>query len=108
METYEITLESQLGPRKGTLLLNVIGKEVTGTLSLLGFDNPVCGQWISGRHLRLLHHLRTRMSDIPCESTLELIQGNLTGTANTSKGKMPWHGRKLDGNIPADKQEQKP
>ena len=38
-ETYNITLDSQLGERLGTLTLDGNGRSVSGIISLLGFDS---------------------------------------------------------------------
>ena len=41
MEEYEIVLESPMGPRNGSLRFEEKNWEVTGTLILLGYENPV-------------------------------------------------------------------
>ena len=59
MEEYRIVLESQLGPREGTLQLEG-GKEgaVSGWITLVGEKNAVQGRWIGAHLLQLFHHLR--------------------------------------------------
>ena len=43
MARYHVIVESPLGERGGTLILYERGGAVTGTLSLLGVNNPVTG-----------------------------------------------------------------
>ena len=67
MEAYRLVLESQLGPRNGTLRLENSGASVTGTLTLFDMENPVSGVWIGAHSLRLSHHLRTAPRKIPTD-----------------------------------------
>ena len=93
MEEYRIVLESQLGPRDGTLRLE--GEKagtVTGSITLLGVENPVLGQWIGKHSLRLSHHLLTQVSDLECVSVFELDGDNISGTLQNDKTTMFWHG----------------
>lgn len=73
MEEYTIVLESQLGPREGTLQLEG-GKEgaVSGWITLVGEKNAVQGRWIGAHLLQLFHHLRTQISNLECVSVLRL------------------------------------
>lgn len=99
MEEYRIVLESQLGPRKGTLRVES-GKDagtVTGTITLLGYDNPVTGEWISMHSLRVSHQLHTMVSDLPCVSVFEMEGNKITGSLQTNSSKMWWHGEKIIG-----------
>lgn len=89
---YRVTLESPLGPRPGLLRLEALDGEVTGTLSLLGFDNAVSGRRLDARRLLLTHGLRTAVSSLSCESILELDGAALIGTACTGNLEMSWRG----------------
>ena len=86
MEEYRIVLESQLGPREGTLQLEG-GKEgaVSGWITLVGEKNTVQGRWIGAHLLQLFHHLRTRVSDLECVSVLKLEGDTLSGTLQNGK-----------------------
>lgn len=64
MEAYKLLLKSQLGPREGTLRLEADHGVLTGTLTLLGHENPVSGEWTSAHSFRLSHHLQTAVSDL--------------------------------------------
>lgn len=90
---YHITLHSPLGPRDGMLLLVTEGHQVTGSLMLLNFEQPVRGTLTDDRRICLRHNLRTAISDIACESTLEIDQGVLEGTLCSSWGNMRWTGQ---------------
>ena len=60
MEEYRIVLESQLGPREGSLLLEERGNGVlVGSITLLGVENPVQGERKDKNFIRLSHHLQT-------------------------------------------------
>ena len=40
-EEYQVTLQSQMGPREGQLTLQYKGSFVTGTLKLVGYVNAL-------------------------------------------------------------------
>ena len=96
MEEYTIVLESQLGPREGTLQLEG-GKEgaVSGWITLVGEKNAVQGRWIGAHLLQLFHHLRTQISNLECVSVLRLEGDTLSGTLQNGKNAMLWHGEKI-------------
>lgn len=95
MEEYRIVLESQLGPRSGTLRVNGKNGSVTGVLTLLGYDNPVSGQWIGTHSLRLSHHLHTVVSDLSCVSELELDGERISGVLYSNRDRMKLYGEKI-------------
>ena len=96
MKSYRIVLESQLGPRVGTLQL-VEGNEgaVAGSITLLGVENAALVEWIGAHSLRLSHHLRTQVSDPDCISVFELDGDKISGTLRSDKSTMLWHGETL-------------
>ena len=102
MDAYKLLLKSQLGPREGTLRLNQDHGAVTGTLTLLGYENPVCGEWTGSHSFSISHHLRTAVSDLACTSEFEVTEGRLSGTMRTGRTVMAWAGEQLpaekDGN----------
>lgn len=97
MDAYRIVLESQLGPREGTLR---VGEEkagvVSGSIVLLGVENAALGEWIKKNVLRLSHHLRTRVSDLECISVFEMEGGKVSGTLQSGRNTMLWHGEKMN------------
>ena len=96
MEEYRIVLESQLGPRTGTLRLQE-EKEgaVTGWITLLGVENAALGEWIGEHAIRLYHHLCTRVSDLKCVSVFRLEGSKISGTLQSDANTMLWHGEKV-------------
>ena len=72
MVQYKVVLESQLGPREGMLRLKEQDGVLTGVIILLGYENPVSGEWTGGHSIRLSHHLHTQISDLSCVSVFEL------------------------------------
>ena len=96
MKEYRIVLESQLGPRVGTLRLKQEDQEVlTGSITLLGVENTTLGEWIGEHSLRLSHHLRTEVSDLECVSVFELDGNKISGTLQHDKNTMFWHGEEV-------------
>ena len=87
-EIYTVTLHSPMGPREGRLEMTYCGKLVKGTLSLLGYVNSVTGRRTGPEELCL-----------SCDSVLHLIAGDLSGTADTSKGKMEWTGTLMETKV---------
>ena len=102
MEAYKLLLKSQLGSREGTLYLEADHGAITGTLTLLGHENPVTGEWTDAHSFRLSHHLQTAVSDLVCVSEFEVREGKLSGTVRTGQAVMLWNGEKIpvekDGN----------
>ena len=96
MREYRIVLESQLGPREGTLRLEE-EKEGTmaGSIYLLGFENVAIGRWTSKNSFQLSHHLRTQVSDLECVSIFNLDGGKIVGTLQNEKNAMLWHGEEI-------------
>ena len=99
---YRVTLESPLGPRPGLLQLEFLDGRIGGTLSLLGFDNDISGRRLDGNRLVLTHSLRTAVSVLPCESTLEWNGSALTGTTRTAGGQLSWRGELLEASGKGD------
>ena len=42
-EQYQVTIQSQMGPREGVLTLSYQGSYITGSLDLVGYVNTVQG-----------------------------------------------------------------
>ena len=95
MEAYRLLLKSQLGPREGTLQLEACHGAINGTLSLLGYVNPVSGEWTSDHTFRLFHHLQTAVSDLVCTSEFEVTEDGLSGTMRTGQAVMQWDGERI-------------
>ena len=91
---YHIVVDSQLGPRQGTLTMEEHDNVISGILSLLGFENRVEGRR-EGRTLYLRHKLRTLVSQLSCQSELELQQDTLAGTIHSEFGSMEIRGEKI-------------
>lgn len=106
MDEYKMVLESQLGPREGTLRLEEHNGEVEGTISLLGYENGVLGERTGGNTLRLSHHLKTIVSDLSCVSLLETEGNKIFGILQNNRNTMQWYGEKMtekkDGNEKDD------
>lgn len=93
-ETYNITLDSQLGERLGTLTLDGSGRSVSGIISLLGFDNAVSGIYEAGV-LYLKHELHTLVASHKCSSVIRLNDGTLSGTVRTGRAAMQLRGTRI-------------
>lgn len=99
-EEYDIVLESPLGERFGALRWTERNGAVEGTLTLLGFENPVTGRR-EGRTLALTHPLRTVLSTLRCETQAELRGDGLTGTVSSRRSQFRLLGTKTEkGNEP--------
>lgn len=97
MEQYKIVLESQLGPREGTLRMEDQNGILRGTITLLGYDNPVSGEWTGEHSFRISHRLRTLVSDLSCISVFEMEGDTITGNLQNDRNVMKWHGDKQTG-----------
>lgn len=95
MEKYRLILESQLGPREGILQLTEDKGKAEGTLTLLGYENPVSGEWLSEDTLRLSHSLHTQVSDLICVSLLRIDNDKIVGTLKNETNVMKWHGESM-------------
>ena len=95
---YQIIVDSPLGSRSGVLALRETAGRVTGTLSLLGGDNPVEGTR-EGQTLHLRHALRTRVSQLDCETALRLADGAMEGTIRVGPTCMQIRGTALPDDM---------
>lgn len=91
---YDIIVDSQLGPRHGTLAMEENDDSISGILSLLGFENSIAGKR-EGQILYLHHKLRTLVSQLSCRSELELHENSLIGTIYSEFGSMKIRGKKM-------------
>lgn len=94
MDKYKIVLESQLGPREGTLQLEDQNGILKGTITLLGYENLVSGEWTGEHSIRLSHHLHTQISDLSCVSVFEMDGDTITGALLNGRNVMKWHGER--------------
>lgn len=97
-EHYDILLESPLGERSGTLRFTERNGAVEGTLTLLGFENPVTGRR-EGQTLTLTHPLRTVLSTLRCETRAELRGDSLSGTVSFRRSHFRLRGTKSKKGI---------
>ena len=97
MEQYKIVLESQLGPREGTLQLEEQYGILKGTITLLGYENSVLGEWTGEHSIRLSHHLHTKISNLSCVSVFEMEGDTITGILKNGRNRMKWYGEKESG-----------
>ena len=91
MARYQVIVESPLGERSGTLILHERDGAVTGTLSLLGTDNPIEGSR-EGAVLFLRHTLKTCISALECHTQLHETGGGLQGIVSVGVVRMPLKG----------------
>ena len=91
-EQYQVTIQSQMGPREGVLTLSYQGSYVTGSLDLVGYVNTIQGVQAEDGTLHLFHPIQTIVSTIPCETVLNLQAGNLRGTSTSKSARMRWKG----------------
>ena len=94
-QKYDVVLDAQLGQRFGTLVLNETDGNISGSFSLLGFDNPVSGKCVD-RELVLTHKLRTIISTLDCETHAELRGDELFGVVISQYSSMDLHGKKQE------------
>ena len=91
-EQYQVTIQSQMGPREGVLTLSYQGSYITGSLNLVGYVNAIQGVQAADGTLHLFHPIQTVVSTIPCETVLYLRAGSLRGTSTLKSAKMQWEG----------------
>ena len=84
-EQYQVTIQSQMGPREGVLTLSYQGSYITGSLDLVGYVNTVQGVLAEDGTLHLFHPIQTAVSTIPCETVLNL-------RATSKSARMRWEG----------------
>ena len=94
--TYEITMHTFLGPKRGTLTLikATDSSELEGNLSLLGRINPITGVVNSDGSVRLFGQLRTIVRTVPFIS-----DGTLSGEAIRMSLKDDRNTFRIDGRL---------
>ena len=91
-EQYQVTIQSQMGPREGVLTLRYQGSYITGSLDLVGYVNTIQGVQAADGTLHLFHPIQTAVSTIPCETVLNLLAGNLQGASTSKSARMRLEG----------------
>ena len=74
------------------------GGRASGTLSMLGFDNPVTGVR-QGDKLQLQYHLRTLISNLFCTTELSPADGTFCGTAQAGNIRVKLRGTAVSEEI---------
>ncbi len=100
-QKYYVVLDAQLGQRFGTLVLNETNGNISGSFSLLGFDNPVSGRY-TNQGLELKHKLRTALSTLDCETHVELCDDELFGVVKSQYSRMNLHGKKQEDGLKSE------
>ncbi len=98
MERYDITLDSPLGLKPGTMTLTYTDDQVSGTLSVLGHDNPFSGERCGADQIAVHGSVRTLFGALPSEVTLRFEGGTVIGTARVSGQTIPMAGVKSANN----------
>ena len=91
-QTYDIILDGQLGERLGTLAWAEQDGSISGSFSLLGYENPMHGRR-SGQTLELEHSLRTAVRTLDCKTRAELHNDELSGVVTFAHTHMNFHGK---------------
>lgn len=94
MDLYEITIDSPLGPKAGTLTVEYTENQVSGVLSALGHDNPFSGERTGETSIRIRGELCTAFNTLPCEAVLDFGREQVAGTARAGGVTLPIHGVK--------------
>ena len=87
---YHMVLQSQMGPKEGTLTLNEDHGTVTGTLQILSHELPVSGGREADGRLHLVHEIMTAVSTYPCQTILQDTGAGLSGELQMDPSGAPW------------------
>lgn len=96
---YHMVLDSQMGPKNGTLTLTEEHGMVTGTLRILSHELPVSGSHETDGRLHLIHQVVTAVSTYPCRSELVDTEGALSGELQVDPSEAPWSGGRPQSKI---------
>ena len=91
-EEYQVTLQSQMGPREGLLTLEHTGSYVSGSLELMGFVNTIQGVEAEDGTIHIFHPIQTAVSNILCETVLALREDRLEGVTRAKPCRIQWEG----------------
>lgn len=83
---YTIVLKSMIGPRSGSLLLQIHGNTVTGTLELLGHRNRFSGAVLQPGKYLISGSLSTSVEKMEYDAVLHAEEERLTGGFVTASG----------------------
>ncbi|MDY3692931.1 MAG: hypothetical protein SO072_13340 [Dysosmobacter sp.] len=83
---YTIVLKSMIGPRSGSLLLQIHGNTVTGTLELLGHRNRFSGTVLQPGKYLISGSLSTNVEKMEYDAVLHTEEERLTGGFVTASG----------------------
>lgn len=95
--TYTISVHSALGPKKGTLYLEIHEHSLSGKLCILGFTSTFFGGKASNHKYVFPCTLRTATGTIAGNIHLLEEEGKLHGMAETAKGCLAITGARCQG-----------
>ena len=90
--TYEVSLKTPMGAKKGVLVLDETDGVVTGKMVVMGKENSIDPGHSDGNNFTFSGKLKTAMGVVPytCEAS---VSGNaISGTVKTKKGDMALNG----------------
>lgn len=92
--TYEVSLKSPMGLKKGELKLHSEGGVLSGGMTVMGKENPIGPGTAEGDNFSFSGELKTAVGKLAymCEGRVE---GNaISGVAKTKKGDLPLTGKR--------------
>lgn len=93
---FSVLLRSQMGPRKGELLLQLDAAEVTGFLDALGSRHEIAGRVLKKNHYVVSVCMQTNTGPVDCDAVLLLKDnGLLIGGVISEWGCWPLEGTEL-------------
>lgn len=99
-QVYQVTLESSMGPRRGTLTLTEEAGTLCGDFSILGTRNDFSGGRREADLLCFSCTLQTKTGCVVCRMQLHAQGNTLQGTVYTARGNMFLTGTRCTDLIP--------
>lgn len=92
--TYSVVLKTPMGAKKGDLVLKTEGNMLTGSMIVMGKENPIVAGTVNGDSFTFTGELKTAVGKVPFECSGSVTGDEITGTAKTKKGNLAMTGKR--------------
>lgn len=92
--TYDVTLKTPMGVKKGQLILQDENGTLTGAMRVMGKENPFTPGICSGDRFSFSGALKTAVGRVAYDCDGTVTGGELTGVVKTKKGDLALAGKR--------------
>lgn len=93
--SYEITLKSPMGLKRGNLLVTTQAEQMIGTIDILNHVNEFKGQISDNGEFEVIDEIKTSVGQVPYDLKGKICGDEMQALMETSKGIMEVVGKRI-------------